>query len=196
MSKSKRKIASYTGRRSRSFSVRDLTRVALMTAILAVCGWITIPLPEPMVPFTLQTFGVFLCLLLLGGRDGTLAIAAYLLLGAVGAPVFSSFRGGLGVLLGSTGGYLTGFLAMGLLYWALTARGEGGTKRKLLACALGLLLCYAFGTAWFLVAYARAAGPIGLWAALGMCVFPFVVPDLVKLALAWMLSRRLAGCLR
>ena len=123
MSKSKRKIASYTGRRSRSFSVRDLTRVALMTAILAVCGWITIPLPEPMVPFTLQTFGVFLCLLILGGRDGTLAIAAYLLLGAVGAPVFSSFRGGLGVLLGSTGGYLTGFLAMGLLYWALTARG-------------------------------------------------------------------------
>ena len=196
MSKSKRKIASYTGRRSRSFSVRDLTRVALMTAILAVCGWITIPLPEPMVPFTLQTFGVFLCLLILGGRDGTLAIAAYLLLGAVGAPVFSSFRGGLGVLLGSTGGYLTGFLATGLLYWALTARGEGGTKRKLLACALGLLLCYAFGTAWFLVAYARAAGPIGLWAALGMCVFPFVVPDLVKLALAWMLSRRLAGCLR
>jgi len=121
MSKSKRKIASYTGRRSRGFSVRDLTRVALMTAILAVCGWITIPLPEPMVPFTLQTFGVFLCLLLLGGRDGTLAIAAYLLLGAVGAPVFSSFRGGLGVLLGSTGGYLTGFLAMGLLYWARAA---------------------------------------------------------------------------
>ena len=62
------------------------------------------------------------------------------------------------------------------------------------AMVLGLLVCYAFGTAWFLVAYARAAGPIGLWAALGMCVFPFVVPDLVKLALAWMLSRRLAGC--
>ena len=70
MSKSKRKIASYTGRRSRGFSVRDLTRVALMTAILAVCGWITIPLPEPMVPFTLQTFGVFLCLLLLGAGTG------------------------------------------------------------------------------------------------------------------------------
>ena len=64
------------------------------------------------------------------------------------------------------------------------------------AMVLGLLVCYAFGTAWFLVAYARAAGPIGLWAALGMCVFPFVVPDLVKLALAWTLSRRLAGRLR
>ena len=123
MSKSKRKIASYTGRRSRGFSVRDLTRVALMTAILAVCGWITIPLPEPMVPFTLQTFGVFLCLLLLGGRDGTLAIAAYLLLGAVGAPVFSSFRGGLGVLLGSTGGYLTGFLAITIMIIAVSIFG-------------------------------------------------------------------------
>ena len=60
---------------------------------------------------------------------------------------------------------------------------------------LGLLVCYAFGTAWFLVAYARrrAHRPVG---STGMCVFPFVVPDLVKLALAWMLSRRLAGCLR
>ena len=188
MSKSKRKIASYTGRRSRGFSVRDLTRVALMTAILAVCGWITIPLPEPMVPFTLQTFGVFLCLLLLGGRDGTLAIAAYLLLGAVGAPVFSSFRGGLGVLLGSTGGYLTGFLAMGLLYWALTARGEGGTKRKLLACALGLLLCYAFGTAWFLVVYTNAKGAISLAAVLGMCVIPYIIPDVIKIIVALSLT--------
>ena len=64
------------------------------------------------------------------------------------------------------------------------------------AMALGLAVCYAFGTAWFLTVYARTAGPVGLWAALGMCVFPFVVPDLVKLALALALSRRLAGRLR
>ena len=115
----------------------DLAYAALFAVLLMVCAWINIPLT---VPFTLQTFGVFAALGTLGGRRGTLAILAYLL--------------------------------------------------------LGLLVCYAFGTAWFLVAYARAAGPIGLWAALGMCVFPFVVPDLVKLALAWMLSRRLAGCLR
>ena len=173
MSKSKRKIASYTGRRSRGFSVRDLTRVALMTAILAVCGWITIPLPEPMVPFTLQTFGVFLCLLLLGGRDGTLAIAAYLLLGAVGAPVFSSFRGGLGVLLGSTGGYLTGFLAMGLL-----------------ACALGLLLCYAFGTAWFVAVYLQGGKAVSVLSALLLCVVPYLLPDLLKLTLAAVIAKR------
>ena len=92
--------------------------------------------------------------------------------------------------------FAVGFLASALLYWGMTARLGDRPAVTAAAMVLGLLVCYAFGTAWFLVAYARAAGPIGLWAALGMCVFPFVVPDLVKLALAWMLSRRLAGCLR
>ena len=171
----------------------DLAYTALFAALMMVCAWITVPLT---VPFTLQTFGVFAALGTLGGRRGTYAVAAYLLLGLAGLPVFSGFRGGPGVLLGTTGGYILGFLALALLYWAVTAR--LGQRPVVMAAAmvLGLVVCYAFGTAWFLVAYARAAGPIGLWAALGMCVFPFVVPDLVKLALAWMLSRRLAGCLR
>ena len=154
----------------------DLAYAALFAVLLMVCAWINIPLT---VPFTLQTFGVFAAL-------GTL----------VGLPVFSGFQGGPGVLLGTTGGYILGFLASALLYWGMTARLGDRPAVTAAAMVLGLLVCYAFGTAWFLVAYARAAGPIGLWAALGMCVFPFVVPDLVKLALAWMLSRRLAGCLR
>ena len=158
----------------------DLAYAALFAVLLMVCAWINIPLT---VPFTLQTFGVFAALGTLGGRRGTLAILAYLLLGLVG-------------LLGTTGGYILGFLASALLYWGMTARLGDRPAVTAAAMVLGLLVCYAFGTAWFLVAYARAAGPIGLWAALGMCVFPFVVPDLVKLALAWMLSRRLAGCLR
>ena len=67
---------------------------------------------------------------------------------------------------------------------------------SILACVLGLLVCYTFGTAWFLVAYARSVGPISLTAALGMCVFPFVLPDLIKLALAVLLSRRVGKFLR
>ena len=172
---------------------RDLTYVALCAVLIAVCAWISIPAP---VPFTLQTFGIFAALTLLGGRRGCYAVAVYLLLGLVGLPVFSGVQGGPGVLLGTTGGYILGFLASALLYWGMTARLGDRPAVTAAAMVLGLLVCYAFGTAWFLVAYARAAGPIGLWAALGMCVFPFVVPDLVKLALAWMLSRRLAGCLR
>ena len=90
----------------------DLAYTALFTVLLAVCAWITVPLT---VPFTLQTFGVFAALGTLGGRRGTYAVAAYLLLGLAGLPVFSGFRGGPGVLLGTTGGYILGFLASALL---------------------------------------------------------------------------------
>ena len=171
----------------------DLAYTALFTVLLMVCAWITVPMT---VPFTLQTFGVFAALGTLGGRRGTHAVAAYLLLGLAGVPVFSGFQGGPGVLLGATGGYILGFLASALLYWAVTAR--LGTKPAVMAAAmvLGLIVCYAFGSAWFLAAYARTAGSMGLWAALGLCVFPFLLPDLAKIALAMLLSRRLARHLK
>lgn len=88
-----------------------------------------------------------------------MAILAYLLLGLVGLPVFSGFQGGPGVLLGTTGGYILGFLASALLYWGMTARLGDRPAVTAAAMVLGLLVCYAFGTAWFLVAYARRRGP-------------------------------------
>lgn len=88
---------------------KDLTLIALFTVLTAVCAWISVPVPAPLIQFTMQTFAVFAALLTLGGRRGTYAVTAYLLLGAVGAPVFSNFRGGLSVLLGATGGYILGF---------------------------------------------------------------------------------------
>ena len=117
-------------------------------------------------------------------------------MGLAALPVFSGFRGGPGVLLGTTGGYILGFLVSALLYWAVTAR--FGSRPGVMAAAmvLGLVVCYGFGTAWFLAAYARTTGPVGLWTALGLCVFPFIVPDLAKLALALVLSRRLARYLK
>ena len=78
---------------------RDLTYVALCAVLIAVCAWISIPAP---VPFTLQTFGIFAALTLLGGRRGCYAVAVYLLLGLVGLPVFAGFQGGIGALLGTT----------------------------------------------------------------------------------------------
>ena len=72
----------------------DLTLCGIFAALLAICAWITIPFAA--VPFTLQTFCVFAALGLLGGKRGTIAIAVYLLLGAVGVPVFSGFQGEIG----------------------------------------------------------------------------------------------------
>ena len=170
----------------------DMAYIALFAVLMAVCAWITIPMT---VPFTLQIFAVFAALVTLGGRRGTYAVIVYLLLGAVGLPVGAGFQGGLGWLLGTTGGYIVGFLCIALIYWLMTAKMGEALPVVVAACVLGLVVCYAFGTAWFLVVYARNSGPIGLMTALGWCVFPYIIPDLVKLALAVFLSRRVKGFL-
>ena len=174
----------------------DMAYIALFAVLMAVCAWITVPLPKPLVQFTLQTFAMFMALTTLGGRRGLYAMVVYLLVGAVGVPVFSGFRGGLGVLLDTTGGYIIGFAAAALVYWLLTAKLGDSLPVKIAACVLGLAVCYAFGTAWFLVLYARTTGPIGVTTALSWCVLPYIVPDLLKLDLAVVLSGRIKKFLK
>ena len=172
----------------KGFQTKDLVYVALCAVLMAVCSWINIP---SAIPFTLQTFAIFCTLGLIGGKRGTAAILVYLLLGALGLPVFAGFSGGVGILFGITGGYLLGFILMGLVYWL----GERLGKRKRIveigSMVLGLVLCYAFGTAWFMFVYARQSGAVTLATALAWCVIPFIVPDLVKMALAVLLSQKL-----
>lgn len=167
---------------------RDIAYIAIFTALMAVCSWISIPTA---IPFTLQTMAVFLAVGLLGGKRGTIAVAAYVLLGAVGAPVFANFSGGVGILLGQTGGYILGFIGSALLMWTLE-RFLGGKLWGLgLSMVLGLLVCYAFGTAWFMVVYPMGGESVTLWTALTWCVFPYVVFDLIKIALALTLTSQL-----
>ena len=182
-----------TSTASTRLRTRDLTYIALFAVLMAVCAWITIPMT---VPFTLQIFAVFAALATLGGRRGTYAVAVYLLLGAVGLPVGAGFQGGLGWLLGTTGGYIVGFLCIALIYWLMTAKLGESLPVSIAACVLGLAVCYVFGTIWFIAVYARTTGPVGVMTALGWCVFPYVVPDLLKLVLAVTLSQRVKGFLR
>lgn len=182
-----------TSTASTHLRTRDLTHIALFAVLIAVCAWITIPMT---VPFTLQIFAVFAALATLGGRRGTYAVAVYLLLGAVGLPVGAGFQGGLGWLLGTTGGYIVGFLCIALIYWLMTAKLGESLPVSIAACVLGLAVCYVFGTIWFMVVYARTTGPVGVMTALGWCVFPYVIPDLLKLMLAVTLSQRVKGFLR
>ena len=169
-------------------TTRDLATIAMGVALIAVCSWISVPMT---VPFTMQTFAVCLVTALFGLRRGLWTVACYILLGAVGAPVFSGFKGGLGALLGTTGGYIVGFLFTALIVGLAT--GKLGRKPWVLAAsmAVGILACYAFGTAWFMFVYARRTGPIGLGTALGWCVFPYLLPDAVKIGLASALTGRL-----
>lgn len=160
-------------------SSKYMVLCSLFAALIALCAWISIPVFD--VAFTLQTLGIFLSLGLLGGKKGCASIAIYLLLGAAGMPVFSGFRGGLGALIGVTGGFLWGFLLSGLTYWALERFG------KLPAMIAGQLICYLCGCIWF---YLYAGG--GIWVILLRCVVPFLIPDAAKLYLAYILTRRLS----
>ena len=114
-----------------------------------------------------------------------------ILLGAVGIPVFSGFRGGVGVLLGVTGGYIVGFLFTALTVGLAVKRFGRSFPVLILSMVLGILLCYAFGTAWFMIIYTRGGNAVTLGSALGMCVVPYLIPDGIKIVLAAVLVRRL-----
>lgn len=157
---------------------KSMTRCALFAALIALCAWLSLPAGD--IVLTMQTFGVFLTLLTLGGRWGTLSIGVYLLLGAAGMPVFSGFQGS-GALLGVTGGYLWGFLASGLVFWALERTG------KIPAAIAAWLVCYLCGTLWALYFTGGGIGFILL-----RCVVPYIIPDALKLILALRISRRLS----
>lgn len=210
----------------------NLTLIPLFAITIAAGAWITIPAA---IPFTMQTFCIFLSLYILGGRNGTRAILLYLLLGAIGLPVFSGFSAGLSVLAGPTGGYLVGFIFIGLSYRIREAflerskasregskKQENSEKReslerrgnsegspssekhgnsekrkkpertsKFLFSLLGLVICYVFGTGWFVYISNSSASTVTVLQAISLCVLPYIIPDLLKLLLASKLSDKL-----
>ena len=171
----------------KKFKTVDLVYIALFAVLIAVCSWISIPFA---VPFTLQTLGVFVAVGILGGRRGTFSVLVYVILGAIGLPVFAGFTAGLGRLLGQTGGYIIGFIFAALAYWLITK--FFGTKVYVMAIAMviGLLICYTFGTAWFMYVYIANTGALSIATALSWCVIPYIIPDLIKIALAILISKR------
>lgn len=172
----------------KKISTRDLVIIPFFSILIAVCSWLSIPAA---VAFTMQTFAVYLTLLILGGKKGMISVTIYILLGAVGIPVFSNMTGGVGILLGVTGGYILGFLLMCPVYGIAQRLFGKKIMVSIIALVIGLLVCYAFGTAWFMHAYAKGTGPIGIGTALSWCVIPFIIPDLGKLLLALFIYSRL-----
>lgn len=167
----------------------DVAYIGMFVALMAICSWISIPTPWG-ISFTLQTFAVFAAIAMLGFSRGFLAVLVYIILGAVGVPVFAGFSGGFGALMGTTGGYIIGFLASAVVTGLILK--YAGKKLVVMAVAmvLGLIVCYAFGTVWFMVVYAKSNAAIGVMTALSWCVFPYVIWDVLKIALAILLEKR------
>ena len=174
-------------------SAKNAAYIAMSAVILCVCSWLTIPFT---VPFTMQTFGVYCALLILGGKRGMAAIGLYLLLGIAGLPVFSGFRGGLGHVLGPTGGYIVGFLFTGLAYLLMEQRlNHMRWLPRILLLEACILPCYLVGTLWFSAVSGMRGKEIGFFSALSLCVLPYLLPDIVKLLLAERVGSRVRKAL-
>ena len=158
---------------------KQMVLIALMTAVTCVLGPLSIPLPFSPVPISLTNFAIFLAIFVLGMKSGTISFIIYLLLGAIGVPVFSSFRGGLQVLAGPTGGYLIGFIFLALIMGFALDHFDRKLVPTIIGMIIGMAICYIFGTAWL-------AGQLGMSfvAALGVGVIPYLPGDTAKIIIA------------
>jgi biotin transport system substrate-specific component len=164
----------------------------LFAALTSIGAYIAIPLPGTPVPIVLQNLFIMLAALTLGPVWGLAATAIYLTLGALGLPVFSGGTGGLARFLGPTGGYLVAYIpavaVMGLVSRVgRRAPGRGAVWMDGLALLLGTAIVYALGVSR--LKYALGA----TWTkAVAVGLLPFIPGDIVKMALALVLSRRIA----
>ena len=167
----------------KTFKTIDLVYIGLFAALIAVCAWIAIPLT---VSVTLQTFAVCLTAGLLGWKRATLTTIVYILLGIIGLPVFTGFNSGLAAVTGPTGGYIVGFIFTALIVGFAVEKVGRKIWQNVVFMVIGILVCYLFGTVWFVIAY-----KVSFVSALSTCVIPFLLPDAVKIVLAAVLVNRL-----
>ncbi len=181
----------------KNIKTSDICYIALFTAILCVCGWIYIPVGA--LKYTLQTLGVLLCGAFLGWKKGFISVFAYVLLGAVGVPVFAGFSAGL--FSSPTGGYIVGFLLTVILVgigYQIEVKNLNERVAYFLNLlirtafmVIGLLVCYACAVVWFTIYQAVGGSPISVGAALSTLFFPYFWFDGIKIILALLLVDRL-----
>lgn len=159
-------------------SVKTLVLTGMSVAVMAVLSQLAIPLPSG-VPITMQTFAVALTAYILGWKMGVAAVAVYLLLGALGLPVFANFYSGAGVLLGTTGGFLWGFFPMVFLC------GMGLTQKSraavVLLSAAGLAACHLLGILQFM-----AVMDMGFAESALLVSVPYLIKDTLSAAAAYL----------
>ena len=167
---------------------KQMVLIALMTAVTCVLGPLSIPLPFSPVPISLTNFAIFLAIFVLGMKSGTISFIIYLLLGAIGVPVFSSFRGGLQVLAGPTGGYLIGFIFLALIMGFTLEHFDRKLVPTIIGMIIGMAVCYAFGTVWLakLLSLSFKEG-------LMMGVIPYLPGDAAKIIIAAIVGPKLYG---
>jgi len=157
-----------------------------MTAITCILAPLSIPLPFSPVPISLTNLVIFISVFILGMKDATISFLIYLLLGAVGLPVFASFHAGLSVLAGPTGGYLIGFIFLALIQGFAMKYFDRKLIPTIIGMLIGMAVCYIFGTVW-LAKLMSLSFKEGLF----MGVIPYLPGDAVKIIIAVIVGPKL-----
>ena len=165
--------------------IKYMSLTGLMSAIICIMAPFSIILPISPVPISLGTLAIYFAIIVLGRKQGFLSILLYILLGLVGLPVFTGFTGGVGKLLGPTGGYIIGYLFMALICGFFTDKWHGRFFPTFIGMLLGTAVCYGFGTLW--LAY---QSNLSISAAFAAAVLPFLPTDLLKILIAIFLGRQ------
>lgn len=167
---------------------QKLTLTALTAALCCVIAPISIPIGP--VPVSLSLLAVLLTAALSGAGRGVAAVGIYIVLGALGLPVFAGFTGGIERIAGVTGGFIVGYLPCALIVGLLTRGVDVPRWRYPVGMALGTLACYLCGCVWFAV-----VSRTDILTALTVSVLPFILPDALKIAAASLLAVRLRKAL-
>lgn len=167
------------------FTTMSMVLMALFAAVTCVLAPLAVPIGP--VPVSLTNLVIYISLYVLGWKRGTIAYVLYLLIGLAGLPVFSGFEGGIGKFAGPTGGYLVGFILTSVICGIFIERWDRPgilmIVMNILGMILGTIAAYTFETVWF--CYSTGTGVVP---ALSLCVFPFIIGDLVKMVIAVMVG--------
>lgn len=166
-----------------NIKTKNLTTIAFMTALMCIAGPISIPLPFTPVPISLTNLVIYIACCILGCKKGTISLIIYLLIGAIGLPVFSGFSGGLSKLAGPTGGYLIGFLFCTILTGLFVEKFEDKIYMYPVGMILGTIICYAFGTGWLAMQM-----HLSFMQSLFMGVIPYLLGDGIKIGVSAVLG--------
>lgn len=167
--------------KEKKFTVYQLTFMALMAAIMCILGPMSLPIGP--VPITLTNLVIYFTVFVLGMKTGVGSYILYLLLGMVGLPVFSGYMGGLGKLVGPTGGYLIGFIFMIVISGIILEKANRRLIPTIIGWIIGTAVAYIFGTIWFVCIM-----HCSFICALTVCVFPFIPGDLIKIVIGSLLG--------
>lgn len=173
---------SNTGKK-KFFTVKSLVTIALLAAVICVLGPLSINIPISPVPISFTLIGIYLATFVLDKFKATIAVVLYILIGLVGAPVFSNFSGGPSKLAGPTGGYIIGFIFTAFICGLFIDRKYDNKVKAVIlyvvGMILGLVVCYAFGTIWFSISLEKTIAE-----SLALAVIPYLPADAAKIAFA------------